>query len=284
MAKVPPKYDDLGKECRDVFGKGYGFGAVKLDLKTKAKNGVEFVTSGSSNNDSGKVFGSLETKYKYSDYGITLSDKWTTDNVITTNIAVEDQLAKGLKLEFDASFAPNTGKKSAKIKSAYKQDYVHCTGDVDFDFAGPAIQASAVAGYEGWVAGYQAAYDTAKSKLTANNFSFGYRSDDFNIYTSVNDGSKFSGLIYHKISGSLEAAAQLNWASGSSSTAFQVGCKYDVDKDTSVRAKVSNSSLVGLAFTQQLRDGIKVTLSSQIDTKNLNQGGHKIGLGLDFQA
>lgn len=24
MAKVPPKYDDLGKECRDVFGKGYG--------------------------------------------------------------------------------------------------------------------------------------------------------------------------------------------------------------------------------------------------------------------
>lgn len=39
--------------------------------------------------------------------------------------------------------------------------------------------------YEGWVAGYQAAYDTAKSKLTANNFSFGYRSDDFNIYTSV---------------------------------------------------------------------------------------------------
>ena len=29
----------------------------------------EFVTSGSSNNDTGKVFGSLETKYKYADYG-----------------------------------------------------------------------------------------------------------------------------------------------------------------------------------------------------------------------
>lgn len=24
MAKTPPKYDDLGKESRDVFGKGYG--------------------------------------------------------------------------------------------------------------------------------------------------------------------------------------------------------------------------------------------------------------------
>ena len=37
-------------------------------------------------------------------------------------------------------------KKSAKIKSAYKQDYFHGTGDVDFDFAGPTVQASAVVG------------------------------------------------------------------------------------------------------------------------------------------
>ena len=38
-------------------------------------------------------------------------------------------------------------KKSAKIKSAYKQDYFHGTGDVDFDFAGPTVQASAVVGW-----------------------------------------------------------------------------------------------------------------------------------------
>ena len=37
-------------------------------------------------------------------------------------------------------------KKSAKIKSAYKQDYFHGTGDVDFDFAGPTVQVSAVVG------------------------------------------------------------------------------------------------------------------------------------------
>lgn len=37
-------------------------------------------------------------------------------------------------------------KKSAKIKSAYKQDYFNGTGDVDFDFAGPTVQASAVIG------------------------------------------------------------------------------------------------------------------------------------------
>lgn len=47
---------------------------------------------------------------------------------------------------------------------------------------------------------------------------------------------------------------------------------------------MNNLSQVGMAYTQRLRDGIKVTLSSLIDTKNLNQGGHKIGLGLDLEA
>lgn len=47
---------------------------------------------------------------------------------------------------------------------------------------------------------------------------------------------------------------------------------------------MNNNSQVGVAYTQRLHDGIKLTLSSLIDTKNLNQGGHKIGLGLDMEA
>jgi len=29
MANIPPKYDDLGKESKDVFGKGYGKAVLK---------------------------------------------------------------------------------------------------------------------------------------------------------------------------------------------------------------------------------------------------------------
>ena len=60
----PPGYGDLGKSAKDVFGKGYHFGLLKLDVKTKTDSGVEFKTEGSSNTDSGKVAGALETKYK----------------------------------------------------------------------------------------------------------------------------------------------------------------------------------------------------------------------------
>jgi hypothetical protein len=66
----PPPYSDLGKNARDVFNKGYHFGLLKLDCKTKTSSGVEFSSGGSSNQDTGKVFGSLETKYKVPDYGM----------------------------------------------------------------------------------------------------------------------------------------------------------------------------------------------------------------------
>jgi voltage-dependent anion channel protein 2 len=68
----PPSYNDLGKNARDIFSKGYHFGLLKLDCKTKTKSGVEFSSGGSSNQDTGKVFGSLETKYRISDYGMLM--------------------------------------------------------------------------------------------------------------------------------------------------------------------------------------------------------------------
>nr|CAD7591527.1 unnamed protein product [Timema genevievae] len=108
----PPSYPDLGKNARDVFGKGYHFGLLKLDLKTKTKSNVEFSSGGVSNQDSGKVFGSLETKYRVKEYGLTFSEKWNTDNTLATEIAIQDQIAQGLKLSFDTTFAPQTGKQT----------------------------------------------------------------------------------------------------------------------------------------------------------------------------
>ena len=80
-----------------------------------------------------------------------------------------------------------------------------------------------------------------------------------------------------------------------------------------LQAKVNNSSLVGIGYTQTLRpgkkkiwelktqlninvldftwtrydsffSGIKLILSAQVDGKNINAGGHKLGLGLELEA
>ncbi|XP_062913273.1 voltage-dependent anion-selective channel protein 2-like isoform X1 [Mobula hypostoma] len=281
---VPPSYADLGKSSRDLFSKGYGFGLVKLDLKTKSSTGVEFNTSGTSNTDTGKATGSLETKYKMKDYGITFTKKWTTENTVASEVTIEDQLAKGLKLTFDTTFVPNTGKKSGKLKTAYKRDYINLGCDIDFDFAGPTIHSAAVFGYEGWLIGYQMAFDTAKSKLAQNNFSLGYRAGDFQLHTHVNDGSEFGGSIYQKVNDKVETAVNLAWTAGSNNTRFGIASKYQIDKDTYISAKVNNSTLIGLGYTHTLRPGVKLTLSGLIDAKNIHAGGHKVGMGFELEA
>lgn len=281
---VPPAYSDLGKSAKDIFSKGFGYGILKLDVKTKSQSGVEFTTSGSNNTDTGRSGGHLETKYKMKDLGLTFNQKWNTDNILTTEITLEDQLANGLKLGLDTSFVPNTGKKSAKLKTSYKRDFVNVGCDLDFDMAGPTVHTAAVLGFEGWLAGYQMAFDTAKSKLIKNNFALGYKTGDFQLHTSVNDGTEFGGSIYQKVNSNLETAVNLAWTAGSNNTRFGLGAKYQLDKDASLSAKVNNACLVGVGYTQTLRPGVKLTLSALIDGKNVNAGGHKIGLCFELEA
>lgn len=281
---APPPYADLGKNARDVFNKGYHFGLIKLDCKTKTNSGVEFNTGGSSNQESGKVFGSLETKYKIKEHGITFAEKWNTDNTLATEVSVQDKLVKGLKVSGEATFAPQTGSKSGRIKTAFQHDSVALDADMDLNTKGPLIGAAAVVGYQGWLAGYQTAFDSEKKKLTKNNFALGFSTGDFILHTNVDDGQEFGGSIFQRVTPRLETGIQLAWAAGGNNTRFGIGAKYDLDKDACVRAKVNNASQVGLGYQQRLRDGITLTLSALIDGKNFNNGGHKIGLALELEA
>ena len=117
--------------------------------------------------------------------------------------------------------------------------------------------------------------------------------------------------MHQKVNPSLETAVNLGWTASKNETTFGVGCKYALDKDAFVRAKVNNSSQVGLGYQQKLREGkssqkfwqildksfdpnaelislftlgVTLCLSTLIDGKNFQQGGHKIGMSLELEA
>ena len=76
----------------------------------------------------------------------------------------------------------------------------------------------------------------------------------------------------------------LGWTASSNTTSFGVAVKYILDSNGSVRAKINNSSQIGLGYQQKVRDGVILTLSTLIDGKNFNQGGHKLGLALELES
>jgi len=279
---APPKYSDLGKQASDVFGKGFHFGLLKLEVKTKTDTGVEFTSGGSSNMDSGKISGNLETKYKVKDLGLTLSEKWTTDNTLNTTLDVVDKLLPGLKVSLETSFAPSTGSKSGKLKTEYKHEAAMVTADMDLGMT--AINGSVVVGHKGWLLGYQTCFDLAKSTMTKNNIGLGYAASDFVLHTSVNNGTDFNGSVYQKLSPALETGVSLGWTSAASNTSLGIGAKYVLEDGAAVKAKINNKCEIGLGYQQKLRDGVTVTLSTLVNSGNLNAGGHKVGLSLEMEA
>ncbi|EPY73799.1 voltage-dependent anion channel 2 isoform 1-like protein [Camelus ferus] len=220
----------------EIFNKGFGFGLVKLGVKTKSCSGVEFSTSGSSNTDTAKVTATLETKYKWCEYGLTFTEKWDTDDTLGTEITIEAQICQ------------------------------------------------AVFGYEGWLAGYQMTFDSAKSKLARNNFAVGSRTGGFQLHSNVNDGTEFGGSIYQKVCEDPDTSVNLAWTSGTNCTRFGIVAKYQLDPTASVSAKVNNSSLIGVGYTQTLGPSVQLTLSVLVDGKSIHAGGHKPGLALELEA
>lgn len=253
-------------------------------MKTKTSKDVEFNVNGVSNNDTGRVNSALETKYLVKDYGLTFKERWNTDNILLSEVTLEDKLLKGLKLGANMSFAPQSGKKTGAIKAAYKTDAFHLNTDADLDYAGAVVHSAAVLAYSGWLAGVQLAFDPTKSRLMKTNFAVGYSTPEYTFHSNVNDGQDFAGSVYQKISPKLEAGTQVTWKSSSNVSSFGVGCVYKMDASSIFRAKVSNTSQIGLGFTHKLRDGITMTFNALIDGKNFNQGGHKLGMGFELEA
>jgi len=278
----PPAFGDLGKAARDVFGKGYTVGVVKLDVKAKSDSGVEFNTSGVHVPASGKVSASLETKYKCSDHGVTMSETWNSDNTLSTDISVEDKLAKGLKLVLANKFVPSSGQIKGAAKATFKADSITLNGESSLDLC-PNMVGAGVIGYQNWLVGGQVGFDTAKSSLTKTNLAIGYVAKDYTLHTYCNDGAHYGGSLYQKINKDLESAVDISYSPASNSSVFGLGCKYNSDRNSSVRAKFNSNGTLGLGYQHKLRDGVTATFATLIDAKNLSGGGeHKIGMALEF--
>lgn len=280
----PPAYGDLGKASKDLFTKHYHFGIVKLDLKSRTPTGVEFTVNGTSNNETGRVASALETKYEIKTHGVTLKQKWNTDNILTGEATAEDYLVRGLKTGVLATFAPQSGKRTGKLTCAYKSLFLNLNSGIDYDYTGPSFNGAGVFGYLGWVAGMKVSFDPAKSKLSKTNFALGYQARDFTVTGHLEEGQDFNCSIYQKLNDDLEGALNVAWSSNANDTKFGLGCHYRLDKASAIRGKINSNSQIGVGFVHTLRPGIKLTLSTLIDAKNFSQGGHKLGLGLDLEA
>ncbi|KAF9153831.1 Mitochondrial porin [Mortierella sp. AD011] len=289
---IPVPFSDVGKSTNDLLGKDFPVGHTKFELKTVAPGGVTFHVLGSQDNKSRHINGELKTKYVDYKNGVTVTEAWTTGNLLTTQIEVENQVAKGLKFDVTGGFLPSEGKKNAKVGVHYKQLGFNSRAHVDL-FKGPTFTGDVVVGRDGFVVGGDVAYDVGAAYITRFAAVAGFTAPEYSVALHAQNSFKvFSASYYHRINADLEAGGKAVWDTKTAPSGdktktpvnLEVGAKYYLDRDAFVKAKVNNAGVLGLGYTQALRKGVKVSIGGLFDTTKLDQPAHKLGLSLVFEA
>ncbi|KAI9225339.1 MAG: eukaryotic porin/Tom40 [Piptocephalis tieghemiana] len=283
---VPPAYSDIGKASNDLLFKDFPTGQVKLEVNTVTPTGVKFTVLGHQDNKNGHVFGELKTKFTDKANGLTLTQGWSAANVLSTKVELANKVASGLKLELNGSFLPDSGKRNAKVATEYKQPGLFSRANVDL-FKGPTFTGDVSFGLQrNLVLGGEVSYDVVSGKVTKYAAAAGFIEKDYVFSVHAHSSlSVFTGSYYHRVSPQVEVGGKVNWDSKvpGGPVGIDVGTKYKLDADASVKARIDNFGKLSLAYSQLLRPGVKLNLAGTFDTSKLQENAHKVGLSLVFE-
>jgi len=280
-----PSFADIAKPSNDLLNKDfYHTAAAILEVKSKAPNGVSFNVKGKSSHDPATT-GQIEAKNNDAPTGLTITQAWTTLNVLDTKVELDNTFAHGLKAEITTQFLPSSQSKGAKLNLHFKQPSFHARAFFDL-LKGPTANVDAVLGHDGFLVGAEAGYDVQKAAITRYSAAIGYSVPAYAAaITATNNLSVFSASYYHKVNNDVEAGAKATWDSKSSNNVgLEVASKYKLDEESFAKAKINDRGIAALAYNVRLRRGVTLGLGASFDTQNLNQSAHKVGASFTFES
>ncbi|KAI0049464.1 hypothetical protein FA95DRAFT_1556947 [Auriscalpium vulgare] len=245
---VPPSWKDLGKSSNDLLGKDYHFHGTALEVKTATPSHVTFKVAGLRDSKSAAINGDIEAKYADKAHGLTLTQAWTTSNALRTQLELENQIAKGLKLDLATSLLPDKGTKAAQLNVTYKQPGLHSRAALDV-FKGPNFTADAVLGRDGFLLGAEASYNVTEGKITRYAAAVGFSAPEYAVTLhGLGNLSTFAASYYHRVSPDVEAGAKAIYDTKATTSGvnLEVGTKAYLDQAAFVKAKINNAGVLAL--------------------------------------
>lgn len=287
---VPPSWKDLGKSAGDLLQKDYPIQGASLEVKTLTPSNVTFKVQGQRNQDA-SINGDIEGKYTDFKNGLTVTQAWTTTNLLRTQVELENLIAKGLKLDLATTLNPAKAQKAAILTAIYKQPALHTRATVDL-FKGPTFTADTVLGRDGFLVGAEASYDVTSGAITRYAGAVGFSAPEYAVTLhGLGNLSTFSASYYHKVSKDVEAGAKAIYDTKSTlnGVSLEVGAKTYLDNAAFIKTKINNSGVLCLGYTQALRPGVKAAFGLALDTTRINdptagQAAHKVGASFTFNS
>lgn len=111
----------------------------------------------------------------------------------------------------------------------------------------------------------------------------GFITRDFILNTSITNDALFSGSIYHKVNPYVDLGVMISWSAETTTSDFGLGCKIELEPDTTLRFKVNDKAAIGMGYCHQFKKGVTLCVSAEISAKSFKSGGSKIGVALELE-
>lgn len=281
---MPVPYSDLQKPTNDLLNKDFfHLNAAAVDVKSVAPNGVAFTVKGKTTKDD-TIAANVEAKYVDKPTGLAITQGWSNANQLSTKIELAELLTPGLKGELDTLVVPN-GARSARLNFFYVQLAVNARMFFDL-LKGPVATADINVAHDGFNAGAELGYDIASAKVNKYSLGVGYTNAQVAVAaTATGNLSVFSAAYFHKVSPLVQVGAKATWNSvKSSNVGVEFATRYALDKSAFVKAKIADSGLAALLYSQELNPNVRLGLGASFDALKLAEPVHKLGASLSFTA
>lgn len=279
-------YKDIGKKANKTLSDDYDFNR-KLKVKTTTANGITFTTEGTMAANK-SILAKLTAQSKCKVMGVGLDKvEVNTHGRITAETSVANAMVDGLKVTFKAEDGSTKNAAGAKYKPSAKLggEYRHGSNFIlskDFDFASNNATFSSVFAYENFQFGAQGAYSLDKTALTDKNVALTYVCSDMAVAvaTKKNMGNVTTSFHHVMPSKNIVYGAALDTDVKSQSNLLTVGGRYSPDSESTFLGKVNSEGIVSLGLVQKIKSDVSLTVSANIDAKNIEGENHKFGMGL----
>ncbi|KAM3420541.1 hypothetical protein BST61_g3806 [Cercospora zeina] len=284
-----PAFGDLSKSANDLINKDfYHASQATLDVKLKAPSGTNVAIKGKQGFD-GVTAGSIEGKHTLKPQGVTITQAWSTAALLDSKVELADVVAPGVKVDIQNLWNPSKeGSAAQKINAAFKNPNVHARTFVNYGTAKGNIDAivDVVAGSDGFLVGGEAGYDVQKAAVTRYSLGLGYQTPN---YVASIVGSQNLTLIaasyYQKVNSAVEVGAKAGYdVQAQKASGLELASKYKLDPLSFAKAKINDRGIAALAYSTKLNAGTTLGLGLSLDTKSLNEAGHKVGTSLTFEG
>lgn len=277
-----PKFSDIGKDCRDLFEKGFYNDIFKLSVANSTCHGVGIKTSAIQENG-GDFSADVEVKTTYPWPGLSSSHKWDLENNLKNEVSLLG-LIPGGNIILEGNYNADTGDKGAAVKVEYGHKLFSLEGKLDgADASSLNVEGGVVTGYGGLLAGYNFNYDIGSGELSSNNMVFAFQHGGCGLFVTYENLEVLKGLYYHKVGRDSEFGAQMDIKGGENGNELAVAGKYVFNAaGHALRTKLTTKSILGLGLELKMSPGVTGFVSADVDLKNFTSGISKLGFGLDF--